>query len=88
MLCKSMLIIAYAYIDILVATIWERSIEHFWAAQPPVIPVFIEVFIFPSRPDTSNSRVDFLNDGSSRPDRIVTIRRDICSCPRQFDFRQ
>ena len=31
-----------------------------------MIPVFIEVFIFPSRPDTSNSRVDFSNDGSSR----------------------
>ena len=39
----------------------------------------MEVFIFLSRPDTSNSRVDFSTDGSSRPDRIVTIRRDICS---------
>ena len=41
----------------------------------------MEVFIFLSRPDTSNSRVDFSTDGSSRPDRIVTIRRDICSFP-------
>ena len=41
----------------------------------------MEVFIFLSQPDTSNSRVDFSTDGSSRPDRIVTIRRDICSFP-------
>ena len=41
----------------------------------------MEVFIFLSRPDTSNSRVDFSTDGSSRPDRIITIRRDICSFP-------
>ena len=41
----------------------------------------MEVFIFLSRPDTSNSRVHFSTDGSSRPDRIVTIRRDICSFP-------
>ena len=41
----------------------------------------MEVFIFLSRPDTSISRVDFSTDGSSRPDRIVTIRRDICSFP-------
>ena len=41
----------------------------------------MEVFIFLSRPDTSNSRVDFSTDGSSRPDRTVTIRRDICSFP-------
>ena len=41
----------------------------------------MEVFIFLSRPDTSNSRVDFSTDGSSRPDRVVTIRRDICSFP-------
>ena len=41
----------------------------------------MEVFIFLSRPDTSNCRVDFSTDGSSRPDRIVTIRKDICSFP-------
>ena len=41
----------------------------------------MEVLIFLSRPDTSNSRVDFSTDGSSRPDRIVTIRRDICIFP-------
>ena len=39
MLFWSMFIIFYAYIDILVATLWERSIQHFWAAQPPL---FIE----------------------------------------------
>ena len=68
---------SYAYIDISVATLWERSI-HFFSI---FLPVFMEVFIFLSRPDTSNSRVDFLTDGSSPPDRIVTIRRDICSFP-------
>ena len=47
-----------------------------------------EVFIFLSRRDTSNSRVDFSTNGSSRPDRIDTIRRDICSFPKQLDFRQ
>ena len=57
-----MSIIAYAYIDILVATLWERSMQHFWPAQTPV---FIEVFIFLSRPDTSNSQVDSSTDGSS-----------------------
>ena len=78
-----MFIIAYAFIDILVASLWERSISHFWAAQPPV---FMEVFIFLSRPDTSNSRVDFSTDGSSRPYRIVTILRDICSFPWLTSF--
>ena len=79
-MCWSMFIIAYAFIDILVASLWERfgSIYHFWVAQPPV---FMDVFIFLSRPDTSNSRVDFSTDGSSRPYRIVTILRDICSFP-------
>ena len=48
-----------------------------------------KVFIFLSRPDTSNSRADFSTDGSSRPDRIFTIRRwNIYRFPRQFDFRQ
>ena len=69
---------SYAYIDIPVATLWERSIQHFFSI---FLPVFMEVFIFLSRPDTSISRVDFSTDGSSRPDRIVTIRRDICSFP-------
>ena len=73
--CASRCIIPYAFIDILVASLWERSIYHFWAAQPPV---FKEVFIVLSRPDSSNSRVDFSTDGSSRPDRIVTILQDIC----------
>ena len=50
------------------------------------LPVFIEVFIFLSRPDSSNSRVDFSTDKSSRPERIVTIRRNICSFPELFDF--
>ena len=77
-LCWSVFIIAYAFIDILVASLWERSIYHFWAAQ---LPVFKEVFIFLSWPDTSNTRVDFSTDGSSRPYRIVTILRDICSFP-------
>ena len=40
-----------------------------------MIPVFIEVFIFPSRPDTSNSRVDFSSDDSSRTRRVVTTRQ-------------
>ena len=69
-----MFTIGYAYIDVLVVTLWERSIQHFWAAQRPV---FTEDFIFLSRPETSNSRVDFLTNGSSRHTRIVTIRRDI-----------
>ena len=42
MLFWSMFTIFYAYIDILVATLWQRSIQHFWAAQPPL---FIEVFL-------------------------------------------
>ena len=33
----------------------------------------MEVFIFLSRPDPSNSRVGFSTDGSSQPDRIVQI---------------
>ena len=41
MLFWSIFIVFYEYIDILVATLWERSIHHFWAAQPPL---FIEVF--------------------------------------------
>ena len=67
-----MFIIAYADIDILVAyyTLWERSIQRFWAAPPPL---FMEVFTVLSRPDTSNSRVDFSTDGSSRPDQIVNL---------------
>ena len=44
--------------------------QYFLAAQPPV---FMEVFIFLSRPDPSNSRVAFSTDGSSQPDRIVQI---------------
>ena len=42
MLFWSMFIILYEYIDILVATLWERSIQYFWAAQPPL---FIKVFL-------------------------------------------
>ena len=41
MLFWSIFIVFYAYIHILVAILCERSIEHFWAAQPPL---FIEVF--------------------------------------------
>ena len=67
---------SYAYIDISVATLWERSIQHFLAFF-----TCVHVFIFLSRPGTSNRLVDFSTDGSSRPDRIVTIRRDICSFP-------
>ena len=52
------------------------------------LPVFIEVFILLSRPDCSNSRVSVSTDRSSRPDRIVTIRWNICSFPQQFDFWQ
>ena len=71
------ILIACAYIDILVVSLWEQSIQHFSAAQTPV---FMEVFIFLSRPDTSNSRVGFSTDGSnSRPDRIVTISQDIAA---------
>ena len=52
------------------------------------LPVFIEVVILLSRPDCSNSRVSVSTDRSSRPDRIVTIRWNICSFPQQFDFWQ
>ena len=77
MLCQSMFIIAMR-ISIFQSLLFERSIQHFFSI---LLPVFMEVFIFLSRPDTSNGRVDFSTDGSSRPDRIVTIRRDICSFP-------
>ena len=43
-------------------------------------------FIFLAPPDTCNSQVDFSNDGSSQPDRTITIRQDIRSCLRQFEF--
>ena len=51
-----MFIIADAYINLLVTTLREQSMQHFLAAQPPV---FKEVFIFLSRNDTCNGQVDF-----------------------------
>ena len=48
----------------------------------------MKVCNFLSRPDTSNSRVDFSTDRSPRPDQIVTIRQDIFSFAKQFDFSQ
>ena len=66
------------HISIFQSLLFENEVQHFFSI---FLPVFMEVFIFLSRPDTSNSRVYFSTDGSSRPDRIVTIRRDICSFP-------
>ena len=78
MLCQSMFIIAMR-ISIFQSLLFENEAYNIFFSI--LLPVFMEVFIFLSRPDTSNSRVDFSTDGSSRPDRIVTIRRDICSFP-------
>ena len=66
MLFWSMFIIFYAYIDILVATIWERSIQHFWAAQPPL---FIEAFF-------SLTTWHFQNSGRLFKWRVVTTWSD------------
>ena len=43
--------------------------EAFIIFEQHSLPVLIEVFIFLSRPNSSNSRVDFSTDVSSRPDR-------------------